>query len=91
MDMNELSELLVEADFLWREIEVGDYIQVEDPLVEQGEELLTVGKEYLVLAKECSAAGTQSFLTESNQPGHSVRVYPISVCDYSTHRSELFS
>lgn len=91
MDMHELSELLVEADFLWREIEAGDYIQLEDPLVEQGEELLSVGKEYMVLAKECSSTGTQSFITESNQPERSVRVYPISVCDYSTHRSELFS
>lgn len=91
MDMDELSELLVEADFLWREIEVGDYVQLEDPVIEQGVELLTSGKEYLVLTKECSDQGTQSFITESNIADRTVRVYPVSICDYSTHRANLLS
>ncbi len=86
MDMHELSEMLAEADFLWREIAVGDYVQVEDPVVERGGELLSVGKEYLLLAKETSPTGTKSFITETNIQGEVVRVYPISVCNYRRYQ-----
>lgn len=81
-----MSELMVEADFLWRELEVGDYVQVEDPFIEEGVELLTIGKEYMVLAKELSASGTQRFVTETNVDGQIARVYPVSVCNYNRYQ-----
>lgn len=86
MDMHEISELLVEADFMWREIEVGDYVQVEDPITEQNVELLSPGKEYMVVVKDMSESGSKIFITETNIEGCTAKVYPVSVCDYTCYR-----
>lgn len=86
MDTYDISDMIVEADFLWRETLVGDYVQVEDSIFEEGKELLSIGKEYMVLAKETSASGAQSFITETNMEGKIARVYPFYVCSYSRYQ-----
>ncbi len=82
MDSCDISELMIEADFLWREIGIGDRVQIEDAVTEMGIELLSPGTEYMVLAKQQSETGLQSFITESNVDGLTVVVYPHSVCNY---------
>lgn len=91
MGMHEISEMIVKADFIWREVDVGDFVQVEDSIFENGEELLTVAKEYRVLAKESSASGTQSFVTETNIVGKITQVYPVYVCSYSRYQNTQHS
>ena len=85
----DVSELIVEADFLWHEIGVGDQVQVEESIWDHGVELLTPGKEYMVLAKQRSDTGVQSFLTESNCGDQTAVVYPHSVCNY-VHKAQTW-
>ncbi len=82
MNSRDLSELMVEADFLWREISVGDLIQIEESIWEGSFEVLTPGREYMVLAKMQSATGLCSFVTESNLQDQTAVVYPYSICNY---------
>ncbi|MCW8884823.1 MAG: hypothetical protein OQK12_06140, partial [Motiliproteus sp.] len=82
MDMRDISELILEADFLWREINIGDRVQVEEPQQERGVELLSPGREYMVLVKQCSDTGLQSFIIESNIKDRLTRVYPHNICHY---------
>ncbi len=82
MKHNELSERIVEADFLWHEISVGDFVELEGIVVEGGLELCSVGQSYRVLAKQISGTGAHSFLTETNDPGRNATVYPQMVCNY---------
>ncbi len=89
MNNIDISELIVEADFLWREISVGDRVQVEYSTCEQGVEMLTAGKHYMVLAKLQSVTGVQSFITESNVENTPVVVYPQCVCNYVTCALQL--
>lgn len=82
MNSRDLSELIVEADFLWREISVGDLIQIEESIWEGSFEVLTPGREYMVLAKMQSDTGLRSFVTESNLQDQTAVVYPYSICNY---------
>ncbi len=82
MDTSDISELMLEAEFLWQEINVGDRIQIEQTLSELGIELLTPGREYMVLVKQKSDTGLQSFITESNVDGQLATIYPFNVCHY---------
>lgn len=91
MYQRDFSDVMIEADFLWQEIAIGDQILVEDAIVEAGVELLSPGREYVVLDKQCSATGVQSFLVESNVPQHVARLYPHWICSYSTDSPELLS
>ncbi|HEY5718031.1 MAG TPA: hypothetical protein VIS52_06005 [Motiliproteus sp.] len=77
-----LSDAMVEADFLWREIGIGDRVMVEHAYVEEGRELLTPGRAYLVVAKPVSDSGTQSLLVESNLAEHLVTLYPHHISSY---------
>ncbi|WP_207062279.1 hypothetical protein [Motiliproteus sp. SC1-56] len=91
MYQRDFSDVMIEADFLWREIAVGDQILVEDAIIEAGVELLSPGREYVVVEKQCSDTGVQSFLVESNIPRHSARLYPHWICSYSALPRELLS
>ena len=75
MDNSDLSELMIEADFLWREVSIGDLVQVEDAVCEQGVELLSPGMEYMVLMKQQSASGLQSLVVDSNVEDRTVDVH----------------
>ncbi|MEH6625644.1 MAG: hypothetical protein V7739_04315 [Motiliproteus sp.] len=82
MDSCDISELMLEAEFLWQEISVGDWVQVEQIVLERGIEMLTPGREYMVLVKQKSDTGLQSFITESNLAGQLTTIYPYNVCNY---------
>lgn len=83
MREQDFSDVMIEAEFLWREIAIGEQILVEDAIVEAGIELLSPGREYVVIDKQCSATGVQSFLVESNIPRIAARLYPHWICSYS--------
>lgn len=87
----DFSDVMIEADFLWNEIAIGDQILVEDAIIEAGVELLSPGREYVVVDKQRSATGVQSFLVESNFPQHVARLYPHWICSYSTLSREQLS
>ena len=82
MDNSDLSELMIEADFLWREIGIGDFVQIDYRLLDRGVELMTPGREYMVLMKQQSGTGLQSFVIDSNVEGETVVIYPHSICNY---------
>ncbi len=82
MDSRDISELLLEAEFLWQEIRVGDRVQIEQTVSDSGIELLTPGREYMVLVKQKSDTGLQSFVTESNIDGQLATIYPYNICNY---------
>ncbi|OMH39230.1 hypothetical protein [Motiliproteus sp. MSK22-1] len=91
MDNSDLSELIIEADFLWREIGIGDFVQIEDAIFDQGVELLTPGTEYMVLVRQKSATGLQSFVTESNIEGRTAVIYPHLICNYTCTGNQALS
>jgi hypothetical protein len=82
---------MVEADFLWREIGVGDRVMVEHAYTEAGLELLSPGRGYQVVAKPVSGSGTQSLLVESNLAGHLVTLYPHHISSYDASGRQLLS
>ncbi|WP_210395885.1 hypothetical protein [Motiliproteus sediminis] len=87
----QLSESMVEADFLWREIGVGDRVMVEHAYDEAGVELLTPGRAYQVIAKPVSESGVLTLLVESNLPEHLVTLYPQHVASYDASGRILLS
>jgi len=84
-----LSEAMVEADFLWREIGIGDRVMVEHAHTDEGFELLTPGRSYQVVAKPVSASGTQSLLVESNIAELLVTLYPHHISSYDASGRRL--
>ena len=82
MDNGNLSELMVEADFLWREIGIGDFVQIEDTIFDREVELLSPGREYMVLMKQQSVTGLQSLVVDSNIEGETAVIYPHCICNY---------
>lgn len=77
-----LSERLVEADFLWQAINVGDCVVVECDLEEEGVRLITQGEPYRVVAKERSARGRQMLEVETDLPGRTLSIFPALICNY---------
>ncbi len=82
MNNRQLSEMMIEADFLWREIAIGDQVVLECDLEEEGRRLITSGKQYLVLAKAESASGRQMLEVETDLPGRTLLVLPALICNY---------
>ena len=82
MYQQDQSELILEADFLWREIKVGDQIYLDADLYLNNRRLLCRGAPYQVLAKIDSVSGAQEFIVQSYQTRELVHVSPYLVCSY---------
>lgn len=78
------SELILEADFLWREILVGDEIFLDSDFYQNGSRLLCSGVPYQVLAKMEDVCGAQTLIVQSYQTRELVPVSPFLVCSYET-------
>jgi len=76
------SELILEADFLWREIRVGDDIYLDSDLYQNNARALCKGVPYQVLAKLESVCGAQTLVVQSYQSLELVPVSPYLVCSY---------
>ena len=70
---------------LWSAISVGDQIQLEADLLEQGVKRLSKSKFYTVLAKVDSQgeAYFDAFIVESDLVDELVHVSPAFICNYS--------
>ncbi|WP_432473759.1 hypothetical protein [Amphritea sp. HPY] len=76
------SELILEADFLWREILVGDEIFLDSDFYQNDSRLLCKGVPYQVLAKMEDVCGAQTLVVQSYQTRELVSVSPFLVCSY---------
>jgi len=76
------SELILEADFLWREINVGDEIYLDADFYSDERRLLCRGVPYQVLAKTDKTCGAQELIVQSYQTQELVAVSPYLVCSY---------
>ncbi len=77
-------ELMLEADFLWREIQVGDDIYLDFDFYQHDRRLLCKGVPYQVLNKIEAACGAQTLLVQSYQTLELVPVSPYLVCSYES-------
>ncbi len=80
--METSSEILLETNFIWHEIRVGDLISLEADLEEDGILLLKRGAQYEVLAKLDLAPSHQVFVVQSDVSGALVQVHPFLVSSY---------
>ena len=78
------SELILEADFLWREIRVGDEIYLDADFYSSNRRLLCRGAPYQVLAKIDKTCGAQELIVQSYQTHELVAVSPYLVCSYES-------
>ncbi|GGK82007.1 hypothetical protein [Amphritea balenae] len=78
------SELILEADFLWREIHVGDQIYLDADLYKNSRRLLCKGAPYQVVAKLDSVSGAQELIVQSYQTNELVPVSPYLICSYDS-------
>ncbi|WP_417223226.1 hypothetical protein [Amphritea sp.] len=76
------SELILEADFLWREINVGDEIYLDADFYNANRRLLCRGAPYQVLAKMDKTCGAQELIVQSYETQELVAVSPYLVCNY---------
>ena len=81
----ELAEDPNSTTALWAAINVGDQIQLEADLIEQGVRRLSKSKFYTVLAKVDSQGGAyfDAFVVESDLVNELVHVSPAFVCNYN--------
>lgn len=78
------AELILEADFLWREIQVGDQIYLDADLYRDNQRLLCRGAPYQVLAKVDAVSGAQELIVQSYQTRELVPVSPFQICSYDS-------
>lgn len=85
-----ISDLLVESDFIWREIAVGDRVMVEADLYDADDALaLKYGTSYLVLAKLQKEPGSSTLVVESDVTGELVNVHPALICSYENAKAPI--
>ncbi len=77
-----MSDLLLESDFIWREIAVGDHVMIEADIYDGTGLQLKSDSSYLVLAKLQKAPGSSSLVVESDVTGDLVNVHPALICSY---------
>lgn len=78
-----IPDLLVESDFIWREIAVGDRVMVEADLFDSNDDLmLKYGHPYQVLAKTQTSPGSSTLVVQSDVTGELVDVHPALICSY---------
>ncbi len=78
------ADLILEADFLWREIRVGDQIYLDADYYRDNRRLLCRGAPYQVLAKIDSVSGAQELIVQSYQTRELVPVSPFQICSYDS-------
>ncbi|WP_290703667.1 hypothetical protein [Amphritea sp.] len=76
------SELIIEADFIWREINVGDQIYLDADFYVGNQRMLCKGAPYQVLTKIDKACGAQELIVQSYQTRELIAVSPYLVCSY---------
>ncbi|MCO4759389.1 hypothetical protein [Pontibacterium sp.] len=84
-----ISDLLVESDFIWREIAVGDHVMVEADLYDSAGLMLKYGTSYLVLAKLRKEPGSSTLIVESDVTGELVNVHPALICSYENAHAPI--
>ncbi|MDO6564628.1 hypothetical protein Q4488_14690 [Amphritea sp. 1_MG-2023] len=84
MHRQDQSELILEADFLWREINVGDDIYLDADFYREHRRLLCQGVPYQVLAKIDKTCGAQELIVQSYQTQELIAVSPYLVCSYES-------
>lgn len=77
-------ELLVESDFIWREIAVGDSVMLEADVYDAEGLQLKKNHMYQVLAKLKQAPGNSRLIVESDVTGELIQVHPALLCSYET-------
>ncbi len=76
------SDLIVEADFMWREIQIGDDIYIDADHYMDGERKLCKAVPYQVLNKVEALGGAQTLVVQSYKTGELVNVSMYQVCSY---------
>ena len=85
-------DLILEADFIWREIQVGDDIYLDYDFYQKERRLLCKGVPYQVLNKVEDVCGAQTLVVQSYQTRELVPVSPFLVCNFeSPEQPFLFS
>lgn len=77
------AELLIECDFIWREISVGDQIFVESNIYQDNCIMVKQDTPYLVLAKIDQAANPL-LIVESEKPNQLIAIHPAMICSYES-------
>jgi hypothetical protein len=80
--MESSSEILLETNFIWHEIRVGDLISLEADLEDDGVLQLKSKSQYEVLAKLDLAPSHQVFVVQSDVSGELVQVHPFLISSY---------
>lgn len=78
------SELILEADFLWREVNVGDDIILDADFYDEQRRVLCQGVPYQVLAKIDKVCGAQTLIVQSQETEELIAVSPYFVCSYES-------
>lgn len=76
------ADLLMECDFIWREIAVGDRVMTEADIYDGDGLQLKHGHSYVVLAKTQTAPGNSTLIVESDVTGVLVNLHPALICSY---------
>ncbi|WP_156948184.1 hypothetical protein [Marinobacterium jannaschii] len=77
-------ELMMESDFIWREIAVGDHVMVEADIYDSTGLQLKKDRLYQVLAKMQEAPGNSKLIVESDVTGALIDVHPALLCSYES-------
>lgn len=92
MHTQDQSELIIEADFIWRVINVGDQIYLDADFYVGNQRKLCKGTPYQVLVKMDKACGAQELIVQSYETRELIAVSPYLVSSYeSPEHPILFS
>lgn len=82
-------DILVESDFIWHEIDVGDHVMTEADIYDGTGLQLMRGQAYLVLAKIREMPGNSMLVVESCVTGELINLHPALICHYQNAQAPV--
>jgi len=85
MSVLDFTELHLETEFLWNEIEIGDSVMLDADLYESNTFKLHKHQPYEVLAKvQCIAPEPSRLIVASDITGEFINLHPALLCSYQS-------